>query len=104
MSKSHLTNYYALYSQGIVVSVLYCFMSSDVKMALAKRYYRFKVRWQSRNLKTANTRNTFCMQVKKEKDCSNPQIGIAFQPEKYVAFMKGNNPSKDRIYEGHKSL
>ena len=26
-------------------------MSSDVKMALAKKYYRFKVRWQSRNLR-----------------------------------------------------
>ena len=34
--------------------MLYCFMSSDVKIALAKRYYRFKVRWQSRNLKPGN--------------------------------------------------
>jgi len=37
-------------SQGIVVSMLYCFTSSDVKIALAKRYYRFKVRWQSRKI------------------------------------------------------
>ena len=50
--------------QGIVVSVLYCFMSADVKMALAKRYYRFKVRWQSRNLKSDVNRTTFCMQVR----------------------------------------
>ena len=36
--------------QGIVVSILYCFMSADVRMALKKRYYRQKVRYQSRRM------------------------------------------------------
>ena len=43
--------------QGIVVSILYCFMSADVRLALAKKYYRLKVRWKSRNLRGENTAN-----------------------------------------------
>jgi hypothetical protein len=37
-----------------VVSLLYCFMSSDVRMALKKRYYRQKVRIQSRRMQNRN--------------------------------------------------
>ena len=52
--------------QGIVVSMLYCFTSSDVKIALAKRYYRFKVRWQSRKIgKKLVSSNGICYDFKK---------------------------------------
>jgi len=43
-------------SQGIVVSVLYCFCSPDVRVVIAKRLYRMKVRWRSRNLRRDNNR------------------------------------------------
>ena len=42
--------------QGIVVSVLYCFCSPDVRVVIAKRLYRMKVRWRSRNLRRDNNR------------------------------------------------
>ena len=54
------------YLQGIVVSMLYCFTSSDVKIALAKRYYRFKVRWQSRKIgKKLVSSMSICYDLKK---------------------------------------
>jgi hypothetical protein len=40
-----------------VVSILYCFMSADVRLALAKKYYRLKVRWKSRNLRSDSAAN-----------------------------------------------
>ena len=42
--------------QGIIVSLFYCIGSPDIRDALKRKYYRMKIRWQSRNLTRENTR------------------------------------------------
>jgi hypothetical protein len=41
-------------------------MSADVRLALAKKYYRLKVRWKSRNLRGENSANNEVKERKKE--------------------------------------
>ena len=45
------------------MSFLYCFCSPDVQLVLNKRFYRWRVRWQTRNLTRENTRRFNSSQV-----------------------------------------
>ena len=81
------------------MSFLYCFCSPDVQLVLNKRFYRWRVRWQTRNLTRENTRRFNSSQVvplsnKKHKIFSfSPKIAKInvywFFPPNGVANLKG---------------
>ena len=54
---------FSFFLKGTLVSFLYCFCSPDVQLVLTKRFYRWRVRWQTRNLTRENTRRFNSSQV-----------------------------------------
>ena len=52
-------HFYAQGSQGSIVCIFYCVFSSDVRMALSKRWYQFKVWAITFKVKHLSVRNNF---------------------------------------------